>query len=166
MPCLNPSRPCMMMPMINCERRGTRLWNYGESSRERIFLLAKTAITCINGVKFEASQQLKFFRLYIWDFFHEKMRAHHGHYGGMSTNQSKLLQKEANFVWKCHASHLPFFDLLTKLRKKMDENCAEVIFGSLLSFFYTIDRIHPSLYQIFTEYRRGRTQALHCGPIY
>ena len=42
----------------------------------------------------------------------------------------------------------------------MDENCSEVIFGSLLSFFYTIDRIHPSLYQIFTEYRRGRTQAL------
>ena len=93
-PCLNPSRPCMMMPMINCERRGTRLWNYGESSRERIFFLAKTAITCINGVKFEAPQQLKFFRLYIWDLFSRKMCAiHHGHYGGMSLHRRKWINQ-------------------------------------------------------------------------
>ena len=122
-PCLNPSRPCMMMPMINCERRGTRLWNYGESSRERIFFLAKTAITCINGVKFEAPSTIEIFpSLYLGPFFTENVcrtpRSLRRNVTPLKKmNQSKLLQKGANFVWKCHTSHLPFFDLVTKSKK-------------------------------------------------
>ena len=87
--------------------------------RKRIFLLAKTAITCINGVKFEAPQQLKFFPSIFGTFFSRKMcllytviteECH-----STEKNESiKIIANREEFCVKTSFIAFAFFDLVTK----------------------------------------------------
>ena len=152
-----------MMPMINCERRRTRLWNYGESSREfsslpkrPLLALMESSLKPLNNWNFSS---------YIWQFFHGKgvccchtrSLRRNATLQKKKPNQSKLLQIGKNFVWKRHSSHLPFsieLQRVSMIAEKMDENCSGMrkSYFWVTSKFFLHDWSNPSIsIPIFTS---------------